>query len=101
MAALTATLGAEGRIPLGANYYIKRFTFTVANTAAADEWINTGFETVIGVLGGVNVRGVTKGSTNYVLNSVGTATAAGTTGGLLAVESDVAAVHEVTVIGQE
>ena len=101
MAVIASTLGAEGRVPLGANYYMKRFTFTVANTAAADEFINTGFSTITGVVGGVNVRGVTKGSTNYVLNALGTGQTAGTTNGVLGVESDVAAVHEVCVIGQE
>ena len=100
MAVITATEGAEGRVPYGASHFIRRFTFTVANTAAADEWINTGFETVIGVLGGVNVRGVTKGSTNYVLNAKGTGQAVDSTLGVLGVESDVAAVHEVVVIGE-
>lgn len=101
MAALTPTAGAEGRVPLGAGHYLKRFTFTVANTAAADEWIVTGFATIIGVYGSIGVRGPTKGSTNYVLNAQGTGQTAGTTPGVLGVESDVAAVHEVVVIGAD
>lgn len=98
MAALTAT-ALTSKTPYG-EYFERCFSVTVANANAADEWIVTGFKTVIAVTGVVrNGTAVGANLPAIVKNARGTGVAAGTNAGDLGIEGD-AATYEITVVGR-
>ena len=96
MAVITATQIGK-RQPVGDQFeYV--YLVPVSNTAAADEWIDTPFQTILSAFTQVNTtsdRGV-----NIVLNARGTGVAAGTNGGDLGIEATAATNVLVTVRGR-
>lgn len=97
MAVLTATKVGDAT-PYG-RYYAQTFSVVVANAAAADEWIATGFRKIITVLGIIrNGTAVGANLPAIVKNANGTGQSADSTMGSLGLEAD-AATYEVTVVG--
>lgn len=97
MAALTATLATE-RLPVG-NLYMQTFRAT-AGAAAADEWIATGFSTIVAIVGHA-VTGATDLGMNFQRNARGTGVAVDTNPGDLGCEQVTGgAEFSVTVLGR-
>ena len=96
MAALTATKVTD-REPVG-NLFMQTFRAT-PGSAAADEYILTGFQTVLAVVGFAPM-GATLASMNFVLNALGTGQTENTTQGALGVESSTTGQFQVTVLGR-
>ena len=96
MAALTATRVTD-RLPVG-NLFMQTFR-TTPGSAAADEWIVTGFQTVLAVVG-FSPLGATLASMNFVLNARGTGVTENTNQGDLGVESSTTGQFLVTVLGR-
>jgi len=88
------------RIPVGP-HWMQTFRVTIGAADADDEWIVTGFKNIIAVVGDA-VLGATEGAktNNYVKNAQGTAATAGANPGDLAIETELAADIEVTILGQ-
>jgi len=97
--AVLAVASRSARIPAGP-YWMQSFITTTTAGAQDDEWIVTGFENVVAVLGDA-VIGATAGTetNNYEKNQEGTAAAATAGFGLLGIETQAALTVEVTVLG--
>jgi hypothetical protein len=100
MAVLTATELMPFQ-PVGSMFQ-RAFSVDVATQSATDEWIVTGLEKIVGVVGQACIGAGGQTSTpNFLLNVQGTAGTAGSSGGDLAIEITDAtnATLNVTVIG--
>ena len=96
MAALTATQIGNREV-LGDRTRLQ-FTATIANAAAADEWIATGMTKLLSAQ--VQTTGTTTSGINVVLNARGTGVAAGTNLGDLGIEGVAGCGVIVTVEGR-
>jgi len=97
MAVLTIT-SRSAKMPMGP-YWMQTFGVTAANPAASDEWIVTGFNNVVAVVGSV-ITGATEDiDTNCFLRNAEGTGAAATSGGSLGVQVGAALPIEVTVLG--
>jgi len=97
MAVLTIT-GRSARIPAGP-YWMQVFGVTTG-AGQTDEYFVTGFNTVVAVIGDA-ILGDTPGAdtSQYVMNSRGSADTEGDHPGDLGIETEAAFAMEITVLG--
>lgn len=99
MAAITPTLVGVWQ---AGEYEFKTFRVAVTNANAADEWIDTGLQWIVGIVGFAPIgTAVVANAPAFKKNCQGTGGTEDTasTGGDLAIESDATTTYSVTVFG--